>query len=69
MFSHSINYIRKYQKCIFNAISKDNAAINCITVQHKRKSSFPSTLTGRNNNKYLSTEVRLSGGGGEFKKI
>jgi hypothetical protein len=29
-----------------NAICKDSAAINCITVLHK-KGSFPSTLTGR----------------------
>jgi hypothetical protein len=29
-----------------NAICKDNAAINCITVQHK-KVSFPLTLTGQ----------------------
>jgi hypothetical protein len=31
--------------CTFNVICKDNAAINCVTVQHK-KGSFPSTLTG-----------------------
>jgi hypothetical protein len=34
-----------YKCCAFNAIHKDNAEINCITVQHK-KDSFPSTLTG-----------------------
>jgi Tfp pilus assembly ATPase PilU len=34
-----------YKLCTFDTISKDNAAINCITVQH-RKGSFPSTLTG-----------------------
>jgi hypothetical protein len=31
--------------CTFNVICKDNAAINCITVQHKR-GSFRSTLKG-----------------------
>jgi hypothetical protein len=31
--------------CAFSAICKDNAAINCTTVQHKR-GAFPSTLTG-----------------------
>jgi hypothetical protein len=35
-----------YKFCTFNAICKDNFAINCIIVQH-RKGSFPSTLTGR----------------------
>jgi hypothetical protein len=34
-----------YNFCTFNAICKDNAAINCIAV-HKKKVSFPSTLTG-----------------------
>jgi hypothetical protein len=34
-----------YKLCTLNAILKDNAAINCITVQHK-KCSFPSNLTG-----------------------
>jgi hypothetical protein len=39
-------FIKKFYKfCTFSAIFKDNAAINCITVQHK-KGSFPSTLTG-----------------------
>jgi hypothetical protein len=40
-------HINKCYIChTFNAIFKDNAAINCITVQHK-KGPFPSTLTGR----------------------
>jgi hypothetical protein len=29
----------------FNAICKDNVAINCIIVQHKEKVSFQSSLT------------------------
>jgi hypothetical protein len=39
MFSHLIHayFINKlYKFCSFNAICKDNAAINCITVQHKK---------------------------------
>jgi hypothetical protein len=45
MVSHLIYFIKTFYKfCTFNAISKDNAAINCIIVQHK-KGSFPSTLT------------------------
>jgi hypothetical protein len=44
MFSHLIHFIKKsYKFCTFNAICKENAAINCITVRHK-KVSFPSTL-------------------------
>jgi hypothetical protein len=47
MFSLLIYFIRTFYKfCTFNAICKDNAAINCITLQHN-KGSFPSTLTGR----------------------
>jgi hypothetical protein len=46
MFSHLIYFIKKFYKfCTFNIFHKDNAAINCITVQHKNV-SFPSTLTG-----------------------
>jgi hypothetical protein len=37
--------IKKFYKfCTYNAICKDNAAINCIIVQHK-KGLFSSTLT------------------------
>jgi hypothetical protein len=36
MFSHLIYYTRKFYKCTFNTIFKDNAAINWTTVQHKR---------------------------------
>jgi hypothetical protein len=43
----------------FNAICKDNAAINCITVQH-RKVSFPSTLTGHT---YIASMMINSGFG------
>jgi hypothetical protein len=46
MFSHVTNFIKKFYKCTFSAICKDNAAINCITVEHK-KVSFPSSLTGQ----------------------
>jgi hypothetical protein len=45
MFPHSIYFKKFYKICAFNAICKDNAAINYITVQHK-KGSLPSTLTG-----------------------
>jgi hypothetical protein len=46
MFSHLIYFTIKFYKfCTFNAICKDNAAVNCITLQHK-KGSFPSTFTG-----------------------
>jgi hypothetical protein len=43
MLSHLIT-LKKSYKCDFNAISKDNAATNCTTVQHKNV-SFPQTLT------------------------
>jgi hypothetical protein len=46
MFSHLISFIKKFYKfCNFNAIFKDNPAINCITFRHKKKGSFPSALT------------------------
>jgi hypothetical protein len=46
MFSHLIYFLKKCDKfCIFNAICKDNTAINCSSVQHN-SGSFPSTLTG-----------------------
>jgi hypothetical protein len=46
MFSHLIYFIKKcYKFCTFNAICKENVAMNCITVKHKT-GSFPSTLTG-----------------------
>jgi hypothetical protein len=35
MFSHSIYFKEFYKFCTFNCIFKDNAAINCITAQHK----------------------------------
>jgi hypothetical protein len=39
MFPHSIHFIKKcYKFCTFDAIiCKDIAAINCITIQHKKK--------------------------------
>jgi hypothetical protein len=45
MFSHLISLTKKFCKShTFNAICKNNAAINCITVE--RTGSFPSTSTG-----------------------
>jgi hypothetical protein len=45
MFSHFAYFKKKcYKCCSFNAICKYNAAINCVTVQHKQ-GSFPSTVT------------------------
>jgi hypothetical protein len=38
MFSHLIYFINTlYKFCSFNAICKDNAAINCITIHQKKK--------------------------------
>jgi hypothetical protein len=37
MFSLLIQFVKKFYKfCTFSAICKDNSAINCITVQHKK---------------------------------
>jgi hypothetical protein len=37
-----IHFIKKFYKfCTFNTICKDDAAINCITVQHKKKRFIP----------------------------
>jgi hypothetical protein len=37
MFSHLIYFIKTfYNFCAFSVICKDNAAISCITVQHKK---------------------------------
>jgi hypothetical protein len=42
MFSHLIYFIKTFYKfCTFNAICKDNAAVNTT-----QGGSFPSTLTG-----------------------
>jgi hypothetical protein len=39
MFSHLIYFIKTFYKfCTFNAISKDNAIVNCINIQHKKGS-------------------------------
>jgi hypothetical protein len=41
MFSHLIYFIKKFDKfCTLNAVCRDNSAINCITVRH-RKCSCP----------------------------
>jgi hypothetical protein len=45
VFTFNLLKNKLYKLCTFNAICKDNAAINCITVQHK-KVSLPSTITG-----------------------
>jgi hypothetical protein len=60
MFSHLIYFIKKYCSfCNFNAICKDNAAINffCST----EKGSFPSTLTGHTLVFVNKQELHLSG--------
>jgi hypothetical protein len=37
MFSHLLYFMKKFYKFYtFNVIFKDNAAINCITVQNKK---------------------------------
>jgi hypothetical protein len=46
MFSHLIYFTKKiYKFCTFSVICKDNAALNCITVQHK-KSFIPVNFDG-----------------------
>jgi hypothetical protein len=36
MFSHLICFVNKFDKCCtFSAIFKGNAAVNCVTAQHK----------------------------------
>jgi hypothetical protein len=58
VFSHLIYFIKTfYKSCTFNVICKDNAAINCISVRHK-KGSFPSIFTGH------STLVQIHGAKG-----
>jgi hypothetical protein len=42
MFSHLICFIKKFYKCCtFNVISKDNATIHYITIQHRKFNSGP----------------------------
>jgi hypothetical protein len=37
MFAHLIYFINKFYKfCTFNAICKNNAALNCVVIQHKK---------------------------------
>jgi hypothetical protein len=36
VFTFDLVYKETYKFCTFNAICKDNAAINCITVRHKK---------------------------------
>jgi hypothetical protein len=45
VFTFNLVKGRFYKFCTFNATSKDNAAIHCITFQYK-KGSVSSTLTG-----------------------
>jgi hypothetical protein len=44
-FTNLIWFKKNFYKCTSNAICKNNAVINCISVQNK-ENSFPSTLTG-----------------------
>jgi hypothetical protein len=37
IFTFDVLVKKHYKCCDFNAICKDNVAINCITVQHKKK--------------------------------
>jgi hypothetical protein len=45
VFTFNLLLKKFYKCCTLSVIYKDNAAINCITVQNKQ-GSFPSTLTG-----------------------
>jgi hypothetical protein len=59
MFSHLIYFKKKFYKlCTSDVVYKDNAAINCTTVQHK-KSSFLSTSTTTPVFKYYLEKLRL----------
>jgi hypothetical protein len=40
LFSHLICFINTFNKCTFNVICKDDAAINCIIAQHEKKFRF-----------------------------
>jgi hypothetical protein len=47
VFSHLIYFFKKFDKfCTFNAIFKNNAAVQCDVLLFNTESSFPSTLTG-----------------------
>jgi hypothetical protein len=49
IFSYLIQLAKKcYKICVFNAICRGNAAVTCITAQHK-KGLFPSIWTGCTN--------------------
>jgi hypothetical protein len=56
MFSHLI-YLKKafYKFCTFNAICKDNAAINYITVLHKKR-LIPVNFDGSYNASFMILE-------------
>jgi hypothetical protein len=57
MFSHLIHFKKSFYKfCTFNAVCKDKAAINYITIQHKNV-SFPSNLTGHTTLVYTITYI------------
>jgi hypothetical protein len=47
MFSHSVFFIKKFYKCTFNAICRDNAAVDRIAFQDS-KVLFPWSMSGYN---------------------
>jgi hypothetical protein len=63
MFTHKCYFIKRFYKyCTFNAICRDNAEINCITVQRKKKVSFFSSALTTHTTlvlKYCLDELRL----------
>jgi hypothetical protein len=64
MFSHLIYFIRKvYKFYTFNVMYKDNAAINCITVQHKEKRFIPVNFDGS----YYASTTRVTLQTGEME--
>jgi hypothetical protein len=44
MFSHLMQFIKRFKFSTFNVICKDNTAMNCFTVEHK-EDLFVSILT------------------------
>jgi hypothetical protein len=39
MFSNLIYFMKKFYRCTFCEICKDNAVLNCITAQHRKVQS------------------------------
>jgi hypothetical protein len=55
MFSNVIYFMKKlYKVCTFNAICNYNAAISCITLQHKK---FSFTLTSAGHTKLIVNRI------------